>query len=77
MITINLGKARDIAHDVRRAARTAEFAPLDVQATIPALAAQAEAQRQQVRDKYAALQGDIDAASDVAALKSVIDPLLP
>ena len=27
MITVNIGKAKDIAHDVRRAARSVEFAP--------------------------------------------------
>lgn len=72
----NMTKAKAIAHDKRRAARSAEFAPLDVEATIPSKAAQAEAKRQQVRDKYDAMQTDIDDASDVAALKSIIAPLL-
>ncbi len=35
MITINLDKAKTIAHEKRRAARSAEFAPLDIKATIP------------------------------------------
>jgi len=35
MITINMTKAKEIAHDKRRAARSAEFAPLDIKATIP------------------------------------------
>ena len=39
MIQINIEKAKEIAHTHRRAARAAEFAPLDVQATIPSLAA--------------------------------------
>ena len=56
MISINIDKAKTIAHEARRAARSAEFAPLDVQATIPAKAAEAEAARQVVRDKYAAMQ---------------------
>jgi len=35
MITVNIDKAKAIAHDKRRAARAAEFAPLDIKATIP------------------------------------------
>ena len=42
-IVINIDKAKTIAHDKRRAARAAEFAPLDVKATIPSEAAAAEA----------------------------------
>jgi hypothetical protein len=72
MITINLDKAKAVAHDKRRAARAAEFAPLDIKATIPAEAATAEAQRQVVRDKYAAMQSAIDAASDVDAIKAAL-----
>jgi hypothetical protein len=72
MITINLDKAKAVAHDKRRAARAAEFAPLDIKATVPAEAATAEAQRQAVRDKYAAMQSAIDAASDVDAIKAAL-----
>ena len=75
MITINIDKAKDIAHDKRRAARLAEFAPLDIKATIPAEAAAAEAARQAVRDKYAALQTDINAASSVQELKLIVEGL--
>jgi hypothetical protein len=35
----------------------------------------AEAARQAVRVKYAALQADIDAAADVAALKTIVESL--
>ena len=41
-IAINLEKAKTIVHDIRRAKRTAEFAPLDIKATIPSEAAAAE-----------------------------------
>ena len=74
-IVIDLTKAKGIAHDKRRAARSAEFAPLDIKATIPAEATAAEEARQAVRDKYAAMQADIDAASDVAALKTIVEQL--
>jgi hypothetical protein len=72
MITININKAKAIAHDVRRAARTEEFKPLDVKATIPSEAAQAETDRQAVRDKYATMQVAIDAAVDVEAIKGAM-----
>lgn len=72
MITINLDKAKDIAHDKRRAARSSEFAPLDVKATIPSEAEAAEAARQSVRNKYAALQEQIDNAATIEELKDLL-----
>lgn len=72
MIVINIDKAKSIAHDVRRAKRAEEFAPLDIQATIPMFAEAAEAQRQEVRDKYAAMQTAIDSASTTDQLKEII-----
>ena len=72
MIVINVDKAKEIAHDKRRAARSAEFAPLDIKVTIPSEAAAAEEARQAVRDKYAAMQTAIDAASTVDAIKAVM-----
>jgi hypothetical protein len=75
MISINIDKAKTIAHDKRRAARAAEFAPLDVKATIPSEATAAEVARQAVREKYATMQSDIDAAADVAALKTIVEGL--
>ena len=75
MISIDMTKAKDIAHDKRRAARSAEFAPLDIKATIPAEATAAEEARQAVRQKYAEIQTNIDAASDVASLKQIVETL--
>jgi hypothetical protein len=72
MIRINIDKAKAIAHDVRRATRAAEFAPLDIKATIPSEAVAAEAARQTVRDKYAVKQSAIDAAADVDGLKAAL-----
>lgn len=74
-LTVDMPKAKDITHDKRRAKRTAEFAPLDIQATIPSKAAQAEADRQVIRDKYDVMQVSIDAADDVAALKTIVETL--
>lgn len=75
MIKVDLNKAKEIAHSKRREARAAEFAPLDIQVTIPVLAEQAEAERQLVRDKYAAIQTEIDAATTVEEFKVIITQL--
>jgi hypothetical protein len=71
-ITINVTKAKDIAHDKRREARSFEFAPLDIKATIPSEAAAAETARQVIRDKYAAMQTAIDSASTVDEIKAAM-----
>lgn len=76
MIAINIDKAKAIVHDKRRAARSAEFAPLDIKATIPSEAAAAEAARQAIREKYAAIQSDIDSAPGVPELKLISDSLV-
>ena len=72
MIVINIDKAKDIAHDIRRAKRAKEFAPLDIKATIPSEAVAAEAARQAVRDKYAAMQTQINSASTPEEIKEAI-----
>jgi len=72
VITINVAKAKEIAHDKRRQARTVEFAPLDIKATIPSEATAAEAARQVVRDKYAAMQTAIDAATTTDQIKAAM-----
>jgi len=74
-IVIDLTKAKSITHDARRVARAAEFAPLDVKATIPSEAVAAEAARAVIRTKYADMQTAVDAAADVAALKTIMEQL--
>tara|TARA_R110000868_G_scaffold17776_2_gene77611 strand:+ start:61 stop:297 length:237 start_codon:yes stop_codon:yes gene_type:complete len=78
MITVNLTKAKAITHDARRVARAAEFAPLDevIMKQIPNTdTAAVEAERQVIREKYAAIQADIDAAIDTNSLKTIIERL--
>jgi hypothetical protein len=63
---------------VRRAKRAEEFAPLDevIMKQIPgADATAAEVSRANVRTKYATVQTNIDAAADVAALKTVVESI--
>ncbi len=75
MITININKAKTIAHEVRRAARAEEFKPHDevIAKQIPGTVAQeAEAARQAIREKYAAMQTQIDAAATVEEIKAAM-----
>jgi hypothetical protein len=72
MITVDMTKAKAIAHEKRRQARSEEFAPLDIKATIPTEAEAAEAARQVVRDKYAAMQTAMDAATTPDELKELL-----
>lgn len=74
MITINIPKAKVIAHDKRREARAKEFEPFDnaIAKQIPGQSEGAEAQRQLIREKYAAMQTAIDAASTVDEIKAAM-----
>lgn len=67
-----MNKAKEIAHDIRRAARNEKFAPLDIKATIPAEAEAAEAARQVIRDEDALLQIHMDNASSAEELKLLL-----
>jgi hypothetical protein len=80
MIKVNLDKARLIAHDRRRAAREQDFAPFDnvIAKQIPGKSAQeAEAERQKIRDKYAAVQTAIDEAETPDAIKAALEGRQP
>jgi hypothetical protein len=74
MIQINMTKAKAIAHDARRAARAKEFEPFDnaIAKQIPGQVDGAEAARQAIRDKYAALQTQMDAAQTPDELKALM-----
>jgi hypothetical protein len=75
MITVNITKAKAIAHDMRRAARAEEFAPHDeiIMKQIPGVSASsAEAARAVIREKYAVMQDQIDAVENVESLKEII-----
>ena len=74
-IQINLVKAKEIAHNKRRAARAEEFKPYDeiVMKQIPGNDyTQAEAARQAIRDKYATMQEQMDAAQTPEQLKALL-----
>ena len=76
MIVVNLNKAKAIAHDRRRAKREAEFAPFDavIAKQIPGKSAQAaEADRQKIRNRYAAMQMAIDEAKTPDEIKAALE----
>ena len=75
-IVIDLTKAKAITHDMRRTARSIEFAPLDLKASIPLEASAAEAARAVIRTKYAEIQAAVDTATDVATLKTIMGQLV-
>ena len=75
MITINLDRAKTISHDIRRQKRAEEFDPLDqvIMKQIPGTDVQAvEAERQTIRDRYAVIQTQIDAADSVDTLTTIV-----
>lgn len=75
MITINVDKAKAIAHEKRRAARAEEFKPHDevIMKQIPGISsAVAEEARAAIRAKYANMQDDIDAASTPDEIKAAL-----
>lgn len=74
MITINVTKAKVIGHELRRKARADEFAPYDqmIAYQIPGVTAEAETARQAIREKYAAIQVQIDAATTPDEIKTAL-----
>lgn len=78
MITINIDKAKVIAHAARRTARAKEFEPHDavISKQIPGTsAAKAEAARQAIRARYELVQVTINAASDAGVLADIVHGL--
>lgn len=66
-------KSKEVAHQIRRAKRAAEFAPHDdiIAKRLPGEEA-AEAERVAIRAKYATMQDDIDASATVAEIRVVL-----
>jgi hypothetical protein len=73
-LVIDLTKAKNIGHDMRRAARAEEFKPYDeaIAKQRPGAADGAEAARQAIREKYAAIQTSIDAAATPDEIKAAL-----
>jgi hypothetical protein len=75
MIIIDIDKAKDIAHEKRRAARAEEFKPHDevIMKQIPGNdMAEAETARQAIREKYEELQTQMNSAETVEELKALL-----
>jgi hypothetical protein len=75
-VDVDLDKAKDIGHDIRRTQREAEFAPFDaiIMKQIPGNSAtEAEAARQEIRFKYALIQDAINVAETTDEIKSALE----
>jgi hypothetical protein len=75
MIVVNLEKAKEIGHVLRRRSRDKEFAPHDaiIMKQIPGNDMQAaEAARQAIREKYEAMQEQIDSAQNTDEIKAAL-----
>jgi hypothetical protein len=75
-VDVDLDKAKDIGHDIRRTQREAEFAPFDaiIMKQIPGNSAtEAEAARQEIRFKYALIQDAINVAETPDEIKSALE----
>ena len=74
-ITLNINKAKAIAHTIRRSNRDQAFAPFDaiIAKQIPeVIAGQAESRRQAIRDADAARQASIDAATTLTEIQMLL-----
>jgi hypothetical protein len=74
-VDVDLDKAKSIGHDIRRTQRAEEFKPFDevIMKQIPGVdVAEAEAARQAIRDKYAAVQDAIDVAETPDGVKAAL-----
>ena len=72
----DLDKCKALGHDMRRAKRAEEFAPHDevIMKQIPGADTDAaEAARQEIRDKYAAVQDAIDGAATPDEIKTALE----
>jgi hypothetical protein len=75
-VEVDLDQAKSIGHDIRRTQRAEEFKPYDevIAKQIPGVdAAEAEAARQAIRDKYAAVQDAVNAAKTPDAIKVALE----
>jgi hypothetical protein len=75
-VDVDLDKAKEIGHDIRRQQRAEEFKPFDeiIAKQIPGLdAVEAEANRQAVREKYALIQDAIDVAETPDTIKQALE----
>jgi hypothetical protein len=75
-VDIDLPKAQEIGHAIRRIKRAEEFAPYDevIAKQIPGNdPTEVEAARQEIRDKYAAIQDAIDEAETPNEIKATLE----
>lgn len=72
MITINMDKAKGIAHTKRRWKRDTDYATIDGGSMYVTLSPVGQGKRDTIKTKDDKLQIDIDAASDAITLKQML-----
>ena len=75
-VDLDLDKCKAVGHDIRRQKRAEEFQPFDevIAKQIPGKSAtEAEAKRQEIRDKYSEVQDAIDAAESPEEIKAALE----
>jgi hypothetical protein len=74
MITVNIDKAKVIGHNIRREQRAEEFKPFDeaIAKQIPGQVDGAESARQAIREKYVAIQSQVDSATTAEQIKQAL-----
>ncbi len=79
MITVNINKAKDYVHCIRRDRRAKEFEPYDniIMKQIPGNdSVNAEAERQKIRDKYSVIQEQINSVKNLDELDNIRKTLI-
>jgi len=79
-IGVDMIKAKNHTHSLRRKSREKELNPLDKEINIKVSnsvkVGQLESQRQALRDKYSVMQTDIDSCSDAGQLNIIINTMV-
>ena len=75
-IDVDISRAKEIAHNIRRKHRDEVMGPLDRKATIPSEVAEVEIEREKIRNQNAKIQISIDKSKTPDELKNSIKGIL-
>jgi hypothetical protein len=78
MFKINIQKAKEIAHNIRRDKRSKEFKPYDeiIARQIPGNNNEdLELQREKIRQKYSLIQSQIDNSTTLEEITQILDSI--
>lgn len=75
-VNVDIARAKEICHTIRRKNRDKLMAPLDIKATIPTESKEVEIDRRKIREENAKLQVDIEKANNADKLKDLIKEII-